>query len=249
MITRRSFLSGLAAVLWLVLGLAAAPVHAAEWLIAFQAVPDSGDAVYNKQAAQTAGLIAEIGPPVLGALGLDPASFDADIVIGGYRGRINPTVVVHLDGDAAMADRVAAAFGFVCDQTSVLVWREDGGPVLAVNVGFPTLTPTLAEFFFRNAMAVNLGLAGGFTARDNRLEFINLRGADGQPLSGLDDDKFSAALRQAAKAFGDIATVTTTTVDARLVANDGYRAIIGDAGLPALDKLRHRRAELVAAPH
>lgn len=245
MITRRS----LAAVLLAIFLLAGAPVRAAEWLIAFQAVPDSADAVYNQQAALTAGVVAELGPPVLGAIGLDPATFDAEIVIGGYRGRTSPSVVVHLDVDAATADRAAAAFGFVCDQMSVLAWSETGtGDTLAVYVAFPTLTPTLADFFFRNAMAVNLGLAGGYTARDSRLMFLNLRGSDGKPLSGLEDEQFAAALRQAAKAFGDIAVVTTRRVTAHLVARETYPTILEPEKLATLEKLRARRAALIAAP-
>jgi hypothetical protein len=244
-ITRRRF----AAVLLVFFLLAPLPARAAEWLIAFQAVPDSADAVYNQRAALTAGVVAELGPPVMSAVGLDPATFDADIVIGGYRGRTSPSVVLHVDGDVATADRATAGFGFAFDQAEVLVWNEAAsGDTLAVSIAFPSLTPTLADFFFRNAMAVNLGLAGGYTVLDNRLIFINLRGADGQPFSKLDDQQFAAALHQAAKAFGNIAVVTTEQVNAHLIGRDAYAAALGPEQTAALEKLRARHAALVAAP-
>ena len=228
--------------------LAAAPSRAAEWLVGLQAVPDRADAVYNQQAALTAGVIAELGPPVTGVVGLDPSAFDAEIVVGGYRGRTSPSAVVQVEGDAATADRLAAAFGFACDQESVLAWSEAGSDTLAVYIAFPSLTPTLADFFFRNAMAVNLGLAGGYTAQDNRLMFLNLRGSDGKPLSTLDDAPFEAALRQAAKAFGAIAVVTTARVTAHLVARESYAALLDPDKLASLEKLRVRRAALISAP-
>ena len=250
LVTRRRFAAAVAAALLL---LAIAPAaHAAGWHIAFQVVPEQAGAIYTKQAARTAAIISELGPPILGTVGSDPTSFDADVVAGGYRGRINPTVVMDVDGDAAMARRVAAACGIVFDQNSVLEWRDDeNGRDLAVDVDFKSLTPTLTEFFFRQAMAVNRGLAGGFTARDNRLMFINLRGADGKPLSGLDDAQFAAALQAAAKAFGALVTVHTRHLEAHLVTGeDGvYAAAVGPAALPVLGKLRARRAVLVAAPH
>lgn len=241
-----SRLVGIAVAIALVI---AAPVRAAEWLIAFQAVPEQADAIYNQQAIKTAGLASELGPSVLGAVGLDAGAFDAEVVIGGYRGRISPTVVLHVDVDGATADRVAAAFGFVFVQSSVLVWQDVAtGATLAASVAFPSLTPTLADFFFRNAIAVNIGLAGGFTARDNRLLFLNLRDAGGKTLSNLDDDRFAAGLRQAAKAFGEIAVVTTARADAHLVARDGFAGTLGAGPIPALERLKSRRDALLAAP-
>lgn len=246
-LTRRCFVSALAAILLLAL-----PAQAAEWRIAFQAVPDGGEAVYTKQAARTAAVISELGPPILSAVGLDPTAFDADVVAGGYRGRIAPTVVMPVDGDRTVANRLAAACGIVFDQASVLEWRDDpAASGFAVDVEFATLTPTLTEFFFRQAIAVNRGLAGGFTARDNRLLFINLRGADGRPASGLDDEQFAAALRTAARSFGGLATVRPLHVEAHLVTGEdgAFAAAVGASALPGLDKLRTRRAALVAAPY
>jgi hypothetical protein len=224
--------------------------HAAEWRIAFQAVPDRTDAVYTKAAAQTAAVISELGPPLLAAVGFDPTSFDAEVVAGGYQGRMSPSAVLDLDTDAAGAGRVASACGIVFEQHSVLEWRDaDAAPDLAVEIAFQSLTPSLADFFFRTAIGVDRGLAGGFTARDNALLFINLRGADGRPASGLDDGRFEAALRTAARVFGTTITgVRTLHVEAHLVSEDGYAAAVGLVALPELDKLRARRQALIATP-
>lgn len=245
-IARRRVLGAVAAFFILV---ATPAAQAAAWRIAFQAVPERGDVIYTKQVAQTAAVISELGPPLLGALGLDPSSFDADVVAGGYQGRMNATVVMYVDGDAVKAGRVASACGIVFDQASVLDWHENqAGPDLAVDVSFRSLTPTLADFFFRQAIAVNRGLAGGFTAHDNQLLFINLRGADGKPLSGADDAQFANALRTAAKGFGNLATVSVFRLEAHLIAaaDGAYKSVVGPKALPQLDKLRARRAALVA---
>ncbi|MBV8536053.1 MAG: hypothetical protein JO128_10700 [Alphaproteobacteria bacterium] len=241
---RRSIFIGLA------LCLLAGRAPAAEWRVAFQVIPDRADAVYTKEAAQAAAVISELGPPLLSAVGFDPNSFDAEVVAGGYEGRMSPSAVLDIETDAAGAGRLASACGIVFDQQSVLEWREaDGAPDLAVEVAFQSLTPTLADFFFRTAIGVDRGLAGGFTARDNALLFINLRGADGRPASGLADERFEAALRTAAKVFGTTITgVRPLHVEAHLVAKDGYAAAVGAAAVPELDKLRVRRAALIAAP-
>jgi len=244
-ITRRRLLAVAAALL-----LFAGRTQAAEWRIAFQAVPDRADAVYTKQAAQTAAVISELGPPLLAAVGFDPTSFDAEVVAGGYQGRMSPSAVMDIDTDVAGAGRLASACGIVFEQQSVLEWRDsDTGPDLAVEVAFQSLTPTLADFFFRTAIGVDRGLASGFTARDNALLFINLRGADGRPASGLDDGRFEAALRTAARVFGaTISGVRTLHVEAGLVPKDQYAGAVGPAALPELDKLRARRQALIAAP-
>lgn len=246
MIARRAFFLALIAT-----ALLAGRTYAAEWRIAFQVVSEQSGAIYNKEVARTTAIISELGPPILGAIGLDPNSFDAEVVAGGYEGRMSPSVVMDIDGDAATADRLASACGLVFEQQSVLDWREaDTAPDFAVDVAFQSLTPTLAEFFYRTAIGVNRGLAGGFTARDNRLLFINLRGADNKPLSGLADDQFAAALTTAAKAFGSLVTVRTLHVEAHLVAAEGghYATAVGAAALPELDRLHARRTALVGAP-
>lgn len=237
---RRHFFFGLFAAVLAV----ASPARATEWLLSFEAVAGEGEpALYNERATQTTLLVSELGPAVLAAVGLDPAQFDAEIVPGGYQLKTNPSVLLLVDGDAAAADRAAAAFGYLFDQSSVLVWRESDEGALVSIVTLPGVTPNLADHFFRHAASVHPGLGGGYTARGNRLLFINLRGADGRPFSGLTDDEFLAAMTRAAGAFGGLATVTAARSDAKLVERDRYISLIG-AAHPTLDRLRVRRQEL-----
>jgi hypothetical protein len=232
-VRRRSVLAILLAVPLLI----AAPVLAAEWLLSFEAVPGGDPAGYTERATRTTELVSELVPPALDAIGLDSGAIDVEIGPGGYRGKMNVSVLVHLDGEAADADRAARALGFVFAQESVLVWSDSGGNTLAVAVEFPNLTPNLAAYFFQHAASVKPGLAAGFTARGRELWFLNLRGPDGRKLSGLADAEFESALRQAAGTFGG--TVRSTHVEAHLVPADQQAP-------PALERLRARRAELLS---
>lgn len=237
---RRSFL----AVLLAAIIAAAAPARAAEWLLSFETVSGEGEpALYNERATTTTLLMSELGPAVLAAVGADATAFDAEIVPGGYMLKTNPSVLLLLDGDAAAADRAAAAFGYVFDQESVLVWREAAEGALVAVVTLPNVTPNLADHFFRHAASVHPALGGGYTGRGNRLYFINLRGGDNAPFSGLGDDEFLAAMTRAAGAFGGLASVAAARVEARLVEREAYAALVGPAQA-ALDRLRARRLEL-----
>lgn len=206
-------------------------------------MPHDESVPYAKRAETTAVLASELAPATLGAIGLDPGSFDAEIVVGGYQARTNPSVLLTIDGAEPAADRAAAAFGHVFHQQAVLVWRDGGGDTLAASVQLPAVTPNLADHFFRHAAAVEAKLAGGFTARGNALVFLNLRDASGRPLSGLEDDAFVAALERAATAFGGIATVSRNRVSAKLIERDAYAGLLGPA-LVTVERLRARRAEL-----
>ena len=84
---RRRFLFALTTAL-LALAL---PARAAEWLLSFETVSgESEPALYNERATTTTLLVSELGPPVLGAVGLDPGQFDAEIVPGGFQLKTNP---------------------------------------------------------------------------------------------------------------------------------------------------------------
>ena len=87
------------------------------------------------------------------------------------------------------------------------------------------------------------GLGGGFTARGNRMLFINERGRDGKPFSGLDDERFAASLQRAADQFGGIASVSTGRVIARLVERPDYSTLLGGS-FATLERLQARRVEL-----
>lgn len=220
--------------------LAAAPARAVEWLISFEAVPSDESKPYATRAVETTGMIYEIGPSILSALGLGFSAFDADIAPGGYQGRINPSVLVYLDGEQGEAEIAAAAFGHVFSQGAVLVWREaPNGDNLVVAVELPGVTPNLADHFFRHAASVNPALAGGFTVRGSRMLFVNLRGKDGQPLSGLGDVEFTAAMKKAADNFGGLAKISIGRAIARLVEKEAYPALMGTAST-RLDRLRQR---------
>lgn len=225
--------------------LAAPPLHAAEpWFIAFETGGDTDPSIpFATRAETTAVLISEFGPPGLAAIGLDPGLFDAEIVAGGYQGNINPAVLLTLDSSEQGARRAAASFGHIFNQSAVLIWREASEGSLVVAVGLPAVTPTLADHFFRLAAAIEPGLAGGFTARGNQLLFINLRGGDGKPFSGLEDDAFAAALQRAAGQFGGIASVSSGRVTSMLIERADYPALAG-ASLATLERLKSRRAEL-----
>lgn len=188
-------------------------------------------------------MISELGPPGLAAVGIDSGQFDAEIVPGGYMAKINPAVLLTLDGSEDQARRAAAGFGHIFEQSAVLIWRDASQGSLVVAVSLPAVTPTLADHFFRLAAAVEPGLAGGFTARGNQLLFINLRGGDGKPFSGLEDEAFAAALQRAADRFGGIASVSTARATAALVERKDYPALVGDR-LATLDRLKARRLEL-----
>lgn len=238
--TRRSFLA-FAAAFWL----AVAPLYAAEpWFIAFETGGDGDPAVpFASRAETTAVLISELGPAGLAAVGLDAGLFDAEIVPGGYMAKINPAVLLTLDAGEEAAGRAAAAFGHIFEQSAVLIWRDAAQGSLIVAVTLPAVTPTLADHFFRLAASVDPGLAGGFTARGNQMLFINLRGADGKPFSGLEDEAFTAALQRAADRFGGIASVSTARVTALLVERKEYATLVADR-MTTLERLKARRSEL-----
>mgnify|MGYP003344891710 FL=1 len=157
--------------------------------------------------------------------------------------RINPAVLLALDGDEAQAQRVAATFGHVFSQSAVLIWRDASDGSLLVAVNLPAVTPTLADHFFRLAAAMEPGLGGGFTARGNQLLFINLRSGDGKPFSGLDDERFAASLQRAADQFGGIASVSTGRVISRLVERPDYSTLLGGS-FSTVERLQARRVEL-----
>jgi hypothetical protein len=199
---------------------------------------------FAARAETSAVFVSELGPPVLAAMGIDAGAFDAEIVPGGYEGKINPAVLLTLDGSEDEARRAAAAYGHVFEQSSVLIWSEaEAGNCLVAAVTLPSVTPNLADHFFRVAGAIERGLSGGFTARGNQLLFINLRGRDGRPLSGLEDDAFVSALERTATVFGGIASVSTTRAMAALVERADYAALTGSAAT-VLDWLKARRGEL-----
>ena len=207
------------------------------------------DAPYEARRRLTARVRDDVVPSVLRAAGVNEAQAVTELRMGGYRLQTNPSLHMTAPLTDEQADRLAAALGRVLEQDSVLVadfsssdgTSADGATGYAL-VRFPagTLTPDLAQQFFLAAAAEHEGLGGGYTAFGDALLFLNLRGADGQPSSGLPDTGFAAALGRAAAHFPGAALTETGRADARLIAP------LPPTGHPALESLRARHAALMS---
>lgn len=252
-----------------VIGLAAALAAwdaAAEQLISYEAIPsaqvalDLDGAAYAEREAATEAVLADIAPQVIGAVGLDPAAVETEVTPGGYLLNTNASLQARADIDDVEATRLAAALGYVLRQWSVLVSELDdaAGRTAYVTVRFPegALTPELAHAFFEVAAKVDEGLGGGYTAFGDEMIFLNVRGGDGTPYSGLDDLDFAALLGQAAGGFegAQAAIAGAGRAEARFVGNDweaapdgeDYAATLDDAELLAtLDRLRAEHTALM----
>ncbi|MBP2294924.1 hypothetical protein [Azospirillum rugosum] len=215
----------------------------------FEAVTDDvpADLPYEARQRLTERARDEIVPAVLRDGGIDLAGAATDLRMGGYQRRTNPSLHMAVTLGDGPADRLAAALAWVLDQDSVLVAdfaSADGATGYALVrflVCFPggTLTPDHAQRFFLAAAAVEDGLGGGYTAFGDTMLFLNLRGADGRPFSGLSDADFTAALGRAVATFPGAALAETGRADARLIERPSA------APSPTLAPLRARHAALV----
>ncbi|MBP2311238.1 hypothetical protein [Azospirillum soli] len=202
------------------------------------------DASYEARQRLTERARDELVPAILSVMGLDQQSAATELRMGGYRLHTNPSLHTAAPLADAPADRLAAAIAWTFSQDSVLVADFGGGDGTTgyALVRFPegTLTPATAQRFFEAATTIHDGLGGGYTAFGDTLLFLNLRGPDGQPYSGLSDADFTSALRIAVAGFPTTTLTETGLADARLVtpppANDN----------PALIPLRARHAALIA---
>lgn len=188
----------------------------------------------------------ELVPAILRAMGLDQLQTTTELRMGGYRLQTNPSLHTTAPLADAPADRLAAAIAWTFRQDSVLVADFAGGDGSTgyALVRFPDggLTPATAQRFFEAAAKVHEGLSGGYTAFGDTLLFLNLRGDDGRPYSGLSDADFTTALHRTVAVFPGATLTETGLVDARLVtpppANDN----------PSLIPLRARHTALIAKP-
>jgi len=212
----------------------------------YEAVPADvpADASYEVCRRLTERVRDELVPAVLRAAGVEAEKAATEQRMGGYRLRTNPNLHTTISLADAPADRLAAVLAWVFQQDNVLVadFAEGDGTTGYALVRFPkgTLTPESAQRFFVAAAAIHDGLGGGYTAFSDNLLFLNLRGANGAPYSGLSDADFAAALRRTADGFAGTVLAETGRVDARLVENPQQN------GDPALTPLRARHAALVA---
>lgn len=239
--------------------------------LSFEAIPgngfdihgrvyDTAAASYAQKSAFTAVILAEVVPEVFEALAIDSAGLQQELAPGGYQLQTSPSLQIRGELLPESADDLAAALGWTTFQWSVLVTDfgdADGGTGYAA-VSFPAAPEsTLAQAFFEHASGVNPALGGGYTAFGGELTFLNLRGPDGAPYSGLDDATFVAELTRAAGSFAQAALRVSASgqVGAHLVENrwdsarDGedYLAVIEDADEPKLPPLRAEYLERLEA--
>ena len=230
----------------LLLGASPAFAQAVAQHLFFEAVPAGAppDAPYEARQRLTERTRTDLLPAVLESVGLDGMGAVTELRMGGYRLQTNPSLHMTLRLEDAPADRLAGAIAWSFAQDSVLVADFDGadGATGYALVRFPenSLTPDLAQRFFVAAAAEHEGLGGGYTAFGDTLLFLNLRGGDGQPYSGLPDAAFTDALRRASAAFPDAVLAETGRADARLVFQPSQ------PGSPALSPLRGRHAALLS---
>jgi len=209
---------------------------------------------YDEAEALTRQVDAEVFPDILMALDVDARAVDEDLGPGGYDLRTTPAMQLKVPLTDDEASRLAAAFGLALEQESVLItdWSDTGGGTAYGSVRFLGGAPSAdeAQAFYVWANQQNPGLGGGYLVYDDVASFLNLRGDDGQPYSGLDDETFLDALRQAAANYtgGSVSFLEAGEAQSWLVANDwaasqggqDYMAVLGDdpSTLAALEAAR-----------
>ena len=263
-VTRRAFLA--LAAMSLAAG-ARAQNEAPPQLLSYEAIPsvqlslDLDASTYAQRAEATEAALETLVPAIAAAVSLDGAGLDSEVTPGGYLLKTNASLQTRGSLEDEGAERLAAALGYVFRQWSVLVSQPgdaEEGRTGYVVLGFPegALTPALAQAFFAFAAQTHQGLGGGYTAFGDEMLFLNLRGEDGAPYSGLADLDFAARLGLAAGSFSgaQAKVVEAGRAEARLVGNDwdaapggeDYAAIIGDEdALAALDALRAEHDALI----
>ena len=231
---------------------------AAEALLFYEALPaaqvvlpKAKDAPYAEKQRLAEAVARELVPGIVDALDLDPTRARTSVAPGGYEGRTNPSLQTALPASQAEARRLAAALGYVLRQESVLVadLADAAGDSFQVTVGFARAPDAdLAQRFFAHAAETDRGLAGGYSIVGSGMVFVNLRGADGKPLGGLNDAAFLGGLRRAAAGFPGAAVAASGRCRAYLVENDWARArdgeefaiaLGGKAGALMLLRLKH----------
>ncbi|NUB12568.1 hypothetical protein GAY28_07480 [Azospirillum brasilense] len=230
----------------LILGASPAFAQVVAQHLFFEAVPAASppNTSYEARQCLTERARTDLLPAILDSTGLDGVGAVTDLRMGGYRLRTNPSLHLTLRLEDGPADRLTGAIAWSLEQDSVLVAdfdSADGATGYAL-VRFPagSLTPDRAQRFFLAAAAEHEGLGGGYTAFGDTLLFLNLRGDDGTPYSGLPDEAFAEFLSRAVAAFPGAALTATGRADARLILQPPQ------PDSPALAPLRARHAALVS---
>ncbi len=224
--------------------------------VAQVALPRAKDAPYAQKEEVARAVADQLVPAILRAAGTDSGIARTQVFPGGYMLQTDPALQTRVAATEAQAGRLAAALGYVLRQGSVLVsdLAANDGDQLQVTLRFParSLTSERAQAFFAKAAGVDKGLGGGYSALGDAMVFINLRGADGKPMSALDDDRFLALMKQACEGFQDCTVDGSGKVRSKLVANDWKTAPNGEAYAKAvsdvlgeLNRLRQRHTAMI----
>lgn len=255
---RAAFASTLLALLLSLFALTAVSADDAAYQLSYEAIPSTRidkptptRRDYARREAFARAVLDKIVPRVFDALALDDAQARTHLAPGGYLGKTSVSLQCQWPGTREQTERVAAALGYVLRQQSVLISqpRAPGEGSALVRVAFARAPPDarLAQRFFEHAGKVDAGLLGGYTAVGDELWFINLRDAQQKPYSGLDDQRFAQALREATASFRRAKTRVAGVdgVTAWLVDNDWTARPQGEAYLARLPNDAALRARLL----
>lgn len=201
------------------------------------------NASYEQREAFTVEVRDAMLPDVVALVGLADQMLDTELTPGGFQRVTNPSLQTRLMASGAEVESLAAALGYVFSQWSVLVTdfaAEDGGTGYAVvTFDVAQVDPELGQAFFDHAAEVDVGLGGGYFAFGSEVIYLNLRGPDGEPYSGLDDDSFVTAVEEAADSFAPYKAALAQAGEAGVifVENDWKTAPAGEDFLNVLDPL------------
>lgn len=204
------------------------------------------DATYAQLEAFTLESRDAMMADIIDAVGLGGAMLDTELTPGGFMLVTNPSLQSRLMASDAEVESLAAAIGYVYSQWSVLVTDfadKSGGTAFAV-VSFDVerVDAGLGQDFFAHAATVDAGLGGGYFAFEGEVIYLNLRGPDGTPYSGLEDDEFIAMVEDAAASFAPYRAELSQSGEAAVifVENDWSTAPTGEDYVGVLAGLDER---------
>lgn len=201
------------------------------------------NASYAQREAFTVESRDAVMPDVIGVVGLTDSMLDTELTPGGFQLVTNPSLQSRLMASDAQVEALAAAIGYVFSQWSVLVTdfadRDGGTGFAVVSFDVDRVDAGLGQAFFEHAAKIDGGLGGGYFAFEGDVIYLNLRGPEGDPYSGLEDDEFVAMLEDAAARFAPYKAELTQSGEAGVifVENDWNTAPAGEDYVGVLDEL------------